>query len=99
MKLEPERPLQGLRGKARAIKIREKLNLLKDVPCKDCGGRFPPACMDFDHVRGEKSFNLATALSRGWSKVLLEVEKCDVVCANCHRLRTYKGHKLYRARE
>jgi hypothetical protein len=46
--------------------------------------------MDFDHVRGTKVADLARLrLARGgWSKLVAEIEKCDVVCANCHRLRT-----------
>lgn len=60
---------------------------LKSVPCADCGGRFPPACMDFDHV-GEKTFQIATAYTRSLATVLAEIAKCEVVCANCHRIRT-----------
>ena len=64
--------------------------------CGDCGGTFPPECMDFDHVRGEKKFGIGgrgngqthEALSR-------EIEKCDVVCANCHRIRTRKRGRYW----
>jgi hypothetical protein len=52
--------------------------------------------MDFDHREGEtKLFNLSSAWVRGGlSKIKEEIAKCDVVCANCHRLRTYRraGH-------
>ncbi len=63
---------------------------LKDVPCVDCGESFPAECMDFDHVRGEKLFtisHLAKAL-KNRDRIAAEIEKCDVVCANCHRTRT-----------
>src|ERR1022692_77368 len=62
----------------------------KDVPCADCKQRYPPCVMDFDHVRGRKRFGLA-AYSSSWSKEIWEKEmaKCEVVCANCHRLRTF----------
>jgi hypothetical protein len=52
--------------------------------------RYPPYVMDFDHVRGQKSLNLSK-LRNGrlaWSRLLAELEKCEVVCANCHRMRT-----------
>ena len=63
----------------------------KDVPCKDCKNRFPSVCMDFDHVIGEKLFDIAGAFDRYPLAVLLEeIKKCEVVCANCHRLRTSK---------
>jgi hypothetical protein len=47
--------------------------------------------MDFDHVRGEK-VGILSRLSGGrmaWSKVLNEIAKCEVVCSNCHRIRTH----------
>lgn len=64
------------------------LNQAKSVPCADCGNRFPPVCMDFDHVRGEKKFSLSRAMTRSMEEVLSEIAKCEVVCANCHRIRT-----------
>lgn len=57
--------------------------------CADCGYDAHPAALDFDHVRGEKKFNIAHGVTRKWDKLLQEIEKCDVVCANCHRIRTY----------
>jgi hypothetical protein len=61
---------------------------LKDRPCLDCGGKFPPECMDFDHVRGEKLFGVGTGVTKGYATILAEIEKCEIVCANCHRIRT-----------
>lgn len=58
-------------------------------PCLDCGVEYPPPVMEFDHVRGEKEFGLAEACTRNVKMSVLrtEVEKCDLVCANCHRIR------------
>lgn len=72
-------------------KRRTMMDTIKSVPCMDCGGEFPPECMDFDHVRGEKKFNIAGAYSNGMSlKIVMdEIDKCDIVCANCHRIRTF----------
>jgi hypothetical protein len=63
---------------------------LKNGPCADCGGRFPSVCMDFDHRDpSTKVDNISTLASKGsWSSVLAEVAKCDLVCANCHRIRS-----------
>ena len=68
----------------------EKLNALKSVPCMDCRQRFDPVCMDFDHRPGEaKIGDVAVMVRNGsWDRLVLEIAKCDVVCANCHRLRT-----------
>lgn len=70
---------------------RDYLANLKDVPCADCGQRYPFFVMDFDHVRGEKKFNLSRVASVGhsWAVIIEEAAKCDVVCANCHRIRTH----------
>jgi hypothetical protein len=63
----------------------------KDQPCADCGIRYPVYVMDFDHVRGEKQSNVASlvGMSASEERLRAEIAKCDVVCANCHRERTY----------
>lgn len=68
---------------------------LKDKPCMDCGVKYPPYVMDFDHIRGKKSKGISTMTQSNYSieKILLEIEKCDLVCANCHRERTFKRNK------
>lgn len=64
---------------------------LKKNPCVDCGMTFHPCIMEFDHTRGEKLGNVAwLARSKGIKVALEEIEKCDLVCANCHNIRTYK---------
>ncbi len=61
------------------------------TPCLDCGNIFPAECMDFDHVTGKKEFSIGTKKSYGFSPIMLkEIEKCELVCANCHRIRTRK---------
>lgn len=60
----------------------------KNAACKDCGGSFDSECMDFDHVRGRKLFNIGANRPHARSRVLIEIAKCDLVCSNCHRLRT-----------
>jgi hypothetical protein len=59
----------------------------KSHPCSDCG-ETDPLVLDFDHLR-DKEFSIGDEFtSRPWREVLAEIEKCDVVCANCHRRRT-----------
>jgi hypothetical protein len=79
---------------ARSKRTRKDLRLwldgLKDTPCLDCGIKFPICCMDFDH-RENKEFNIGRKYySYSKEVVLKEMEKCDLVCANCHRIRTSK---------
>lgn len=65
------------------------VQLAKDKPCLDCGGRFHPAAMEFDHCRGEKLFILSKVGGYSIEQILAEIKKCDAVCANCHRVRTW----------
>ena len=62
----------------------------KAVPCADCGVQYPYYVMDFDHVRGEKLFEISAG-HRHIALLLDEIAKCDVVCANCHRARTFRN--------
>jgi hypothetical protein len=84
----------------RLLQIRDLLDKYKGQLCMDCHQNYPPYVMDFDHVRGAKLFNLGRAMGLGVSieAVQEEIEKCDVVCANCHRERTYGGGKSSRIR-
>ena len=81
---------QPARNKKRKEDIRKLLAERKDVPCEDCDHKYPTMCMEFDHVRGEKKFNVAESTGRMFSDktILEEIAKCEVVCANCHRIRT-----------
>ncbi len=78
------------RSKNQRKAAQEYVDNLKRKPCADCGQNFPSCVMDFDHVRGKKEFNIATGLRfKGIQQILAEVAKCDVVCSNCHRIRTH----------
>ena len=72
---------------------RGQIDELKARPCQDCGNHFPPECMDFDHVRGEKKFMVSANVGSSWSATVEEIAKCDVVCSNCHRIRTRKRRR------
>lgn len=61
----------------------------KTKPCMDCGNSFPFYVMHFDHVRGTKKFELSKARMRSLEAIEEEMAKCDVVCANCHAVRTW----------
>ena len=56
-------------------------------PCVDCGER-DPVVLELDHLR-DTSFSIGFGLTqRRWQRILEEIDKCEVVCANCHRRRT-----------
>lgn len=55
--------------------------------CMKCGGVFHPAVYDFHHRDpSEKDANPAQLMSGSWKKIVAELDKCDLLCANCHRL-------------
>jgi hypothetical protein len=67
---------------------------LKEVkeknPCMDCKISYPYYMMDFDHVRGQKHANVAELINTlSKKRIDEEIAKCEVVCSNCHRIRTH----------
>ena len=83
-------------AKAAARKYQERkdfVNAIKEAsPCMDCHQFFPAVCMDFDHRPGEvKKMGIAKMVINLYSlpAILEEIKKCDLVCANCHRIRTW----------
>ena len=59
--------------------------------CIDCGENYPHYILEFDHKpEFEKSGIVYKILcDKGLDAAWEEIAKCDVVCANCHKLRTY----------
>ena len=70
-------------------KIRDYVQQAKFKPCADCGIQYPFYVMEFDHVRGEKKFNISSWPGKSLKTVKEEIEKCEVVCSNCHAHRTW----------
>lgn len=81
--------------RAHTARRRLVLNAIKSKPCTDCGHSFDPVCMDFDHRDpSTKKFTIASNIASITLEVLLdEIAKCDIVCANCHRLREKSRRK------
>jgi len=63
---------------------------LKSRPCADCEGTFPPAVMHWDHLPGTaKTGDVGRLAARTNRRLVLEeIAKCELVCANCHAVRT-----------
>ena len=82
--------------KANGERIVDWITLKYDgTPCLDCNGVFNWCAMDFDHRPGEVkeliigTIGIQKATPERVSLVEKEIAKCDLVCANCHRVRTY----------
>ena len=88
---------EARRKRARATeRTRLLLEFFRDHPCMDCG-ETDPLVLEFDHLEAKK-FNISHQFaSRSWKAILEEIEKCDVVCANCHRRRTAHRRGYLRA--
>lgn len=65
-------------------------NYKKERSCVDCGysGKENPCVLDFDHL-SDKKYSISR-MNFSIEKVLEEIKKCELVCANCHRIRTEK---------
>jgi hypothetical protein len=62
-------------------------------PCSDCG-ETDPVVLEFDHLR-DKKFNIGGQLTNyPWDVLLAEIEKCEVVCGNCHKRRTARRRQF-----
>jgi len=83
--LEYNRKNPGRRSPSSSLLI----ELKNSSNCMECGKSYPHYIMDFDHVKGEKRYNLSQIRNHSLQTVKREIEKCDIVCVNCHRVRTY----------
>jgi hypothetical protein len=68
------------RHKLRAVEYKGNM-------CADCGGTFHHAVFDFHHIDSREPDLPDTWLARGWERIVTELDKCVMLCANCHRIR------------
>jgi hypothetical protein len=80
------RELEKSRYRSRREIIRQ---IKENTSCVDCGSRFPHYVLEFDHAHGEKEFNIGSTTGMSIARLMQEMAKCDVVCANCHRIREW----------
>jgi hypothetical protein len=93
LKSNPEYAKNQMRNtEKRRFMIRDMIRDAKNVPCIDCKVSYPWMVMDFDHRPGETKVAEVSKLATSASvqKIRDEIAKCDVVCSNCHRLRTFQ---------
>jgi 5-methylcytosine-specific restriction endonuclease McrA len=86
------------------VKNRQKLkdyvsDYLSNHPCVACG-ETDPVVLEFDHIKGKEAA-IAELVYRNapLSRLQEEIEKCQVLCCNCHKRKTAKERGWYRCRE
>jgi hypothetical protein len=91
---------QKEKTKQRSQKRREEIrNIIRtfkqEKPCMDCKIVYPYYVLDFDHIGNDKIEGISKMAN--WfplDEIIAEIKKCQVVCANCHRERTYRRRML-----
>lgn len=80
----------------RVILRQNMLTLLKNKECEDCKIK-DIRVLEFDHLHN-KEYDISKMMSNlsSWDKILQEIEKCEIVCCNCHRIRTITRSNNYR---
>jgi hypothetical protein len=93
-------PGKAVRTRRFQAERRELINAIKvERGCAECGYNAHPAALDFNHVRGEKIFNVSQDPKVALHRLKAEIDKCDVLCANCHRVHTYERRHWHTKRK
>ena len=70
-------------------------NYFIENPCIDCN-QSNPLLLSFDHIKGNKSYNISERMgSQPWKTILKEIKKCVVRCYYCHHLKTAKDRNYW----
>ena len=101
MNLESSSHLHAFKS-PRAQKRAEKWSIVQSIKmqrgCADCGYNHSGIALQFDHMDGFDKKNTVSNLIRSdysWNVILEEIDKCEVVCANCHAIRTKERGQHY----
>ncbi len=79
----------------RLARTQQLRNAYGALQCLDCRQHVPWEAMDFHHRDpADKSFTIGKSASRSWDSVVAEIAKCDLICANCHRIRHAEMRKV-----
>ena len=88
-------PCYSKRIKQRREELKKKAVEYAGDKCSDCGQTFPQCVYDFHHTeedrnnKKDKTIGHMTHDCRPWKVIKEEVDKCVLLCANCHRLRHF----------
>ena len=92
---------QGQKEKTRARTTRSRTlakrkiwDIKEESGCIDCGEKYPHYMLEFDHLPQFEKTGSPTQIVHlySWEKAMQEISKCDIVCANCHKIRTWQRY-------
>jgi hypothetical protein len=101
---ETNRPRYLTAQREYASTLRGEMMAYKEShPCADCGLFYPYFAMSFDHLPGEDKVSDVNKMVKGnghlenRKRIMAEVEKCALVCMNCHACRTHERRLVAKA--
>ena len=78
------------RNRINRAKLRRYVAEIKEsTPCTDCGQQYPHFVMDFDHLENKEGLIIDFIRRHNKGALDREIAKCEVVCSNCHRIRSF----------
>lgn len=80
----------------RRMSMEKFLAAVKSYPCQDCNTTWISYVMELDHLDSSIKVAAVSKLVKdgNWSKLVIEIMKCDLVCSNCHRIRTFNRNNM-----
>ena len=87
------------RAKMKRIRQNKLIEYMHDKSCAQCG-ESDIRVLECDHIDpAMKSFSIARAITDGvkWDVILAEIQKCQVLCSNCHKKRTAAQYGWFKA--
>lgn len=80
--------------RGRTLAKRKIWKIKEDSGCVDCKENYPHYMLDFDHLPEFKKLGSPTEIMHkySWEKAMQEISKCEIVCANCHKIRTWQRY-------
>jgi transposase len=80
--------------RSRTLAKRKIWDIKEESGCVDCKEKYPHYMLDFDHLPEFEKLGSPTEIMHkySWEKAMEEISKCDIVCANCHKIRTWQRY-------
>jgi transposase len=80
--------------RSRTLAKRKIWDIKEESGCVDCKEKYPHYMLDFDHLPEFQKIDSPTQMIHkySWEKAVEEMSKCDIVCANCHKIRTWNRY-------